>query len=640
MILQTTFSPVLELQHQYNLLLKEYASEKEAYRQQSERIGIWKRKQQGLCWFPVETGRSYYNSLNQFVVEIERTEDKELEHAFEYGKPVCFFNSGIGGSLHYYNWSALISYVKDDRMVIVLPNPEALLELKQASDLGIQLYFDETSYKAMFTAISAVMNAKNNRLSHLRDVMLGNTSSSVRELTPMRFPWLNATQEEAVNSVLEAKDVAIVHGPPGTGKTTTLEEAVCETLQRENQVLVCAQSNMAVDWIAEKLVDRGVSVLRIGNPTRVNDKMLSFTYERRFESHPDYPELWSIRKAIRDLQRSMRKHSHEERETIRNRMSRLRFRATELEVAIDASLFDQARVVASTLIGTANRVLDNHRFTTLFIDEAAQALEAACWVAISKADRVILAGDHHQLPPTIKCMEAAKEGLSETLMQKVAARKPSTVSMLKVQYRMHEDIMGFSSAWFYNNELKAAPEVKDRGILAYDTPLVWYNTDGCDFREDQQAESLSKINKEEAHLLIDRLYKYISKIGRDRVLDEQIDFGLISPYKAQVQYMRSLIKRDVFFKPYRKLITVHTVDGFQGQERDVILISLVRANDEGKIGFLQDLRRMNVAITRARMKLIILGNASTLTKHAFYKHLYKYIQEKGKIISLCELATC
>ena len=296
--------------------------------------------------------------------------------------------------------------------------------------------------------------------------------------------------------------------------------------------------------------------------------------------------------------------------------------------------------IASTLIGTANRVLDNHRFTTLFIDEAAQALEAACWVAISKADRVILAGDHHQLPPTIKCMEAAKEGLSETLMQKVAARKPSTVSMLKVQYRMHEDIMGFSSAWFYNNELKAAPEVKNRGILAYDTPLVWYNTDGCDFREDQQAESLSKINKEEAHLLIDRLYKYISKIGRDRVLDEQIDFGLISPYKAQVQYMRSLIKRDVFFKPYRKLITVHTVDGFQGQERDVILISLVRANDEGKIGFLQDLRRMNVAITRARMKLIILGNASTLTKHAFYKHLYKYIQEKGKIISLCELATC
>ena len=425
-----------------------------------------------------------------------------------------------------------------------------------------------------------------------------------------------------------------MHGPPGTGKTTTLEEAVCETLQRENQVLVCAQSNMAVDWIAEKLVDRGVSVLRIGNPTRVNDKMLSFTYERRFESHPDYPELWSIRKAIRDLQRSMRKHSHEERETIRNRMSRLRFRATELEVAIDASLFDQARVVASTLIGTANRVLDNHRFTTLFIDEAAQALEAACWVAISKADRVILAGDHHQLPPTIKCMEAAKEGLSETLMQKVAARKPSTVSMLKVQYRMHEDIMGFSSAWFYNNELKAAPEVKNRGILAYDTPLVWYNTDGCDFREDQQAESLSKINKEEAHLLIDRLYKYISKIGRDRVLDEQIDFGLISPYKAQVQYMRSLIKRDVFFKPYRKLITVHTVDGFQGQERDVILISLVRANDEGKIGFLLDLRRMNVAITRARMKLIILGNASTLTKHAFYKHLYKYIQEKGKIISL------
>lgn len=639
MTLQTTISPVLELQLQYDLLLKEYASEKEAYRQQTERIGVWKRKQQGLCWFPAELGKSYYNSLNQFVVEIERTEDKELEHAFEYGKPVCFFSSGIGGSLRYFSWSALISYVQDNRMVIILPNPEALLELQHVPDFGVQLYFDETSYKAMFSALTAGMNAKNNRLSHLRDVILGTSPVSVRELVPMRFPWLNATQEEAVNSVLRAKDVAIVHGPPGTGKTTTLEEAVCETLQRENQVLVCAQSNTAVDWIAEKLSDRGVPVLRIGNPTRVNDKMLSSTYERRFEAHPDYLELWSIRKAIRDMQRSLRKQSHEERETVRNRMSRLRFRATELEVAIDASLFDQARVVASTLIGTANRVLENHQFTTLFIDEAAQALEAACWVAINKANRVILAGDHHQLPPTIKCMEAARGGLSETLMQKVAVRKPSTVSLLKVQYRMHEDIMGFSSVWFYNNELRAVPEVKNRGILAYDTPLVWYNTDECDFKEDQQAESLSKINKEEAHLLIDRLHEYIDKIGRERVLDEQIDFGLISPYKAQIQYIRSLVKRDVFFRPYRKLITVHTVDGFQGQERDVIMISLVRSNQEGKIGFLQDLRRMNVAITRARMKLIILGNASTLTKHEFYRQLYEYIKEKGKIISLCTLVT-
>lgn len=345
------------------------------------------------------------------MVEVVRTDDKEIEHSFEYGRPVCFFRVGGEGSIHYFNWSVQISYVQDDKMVVILPNPEALIELQHANTFGVQLYFDETSYKAMFAAITSVMNAKNNRLAHLRDVLLGKNAAMERHLMPIRFPWLNSTQEEAVNKVLRAKDVAVVHGPPGTGKTTTLEEAICETLQRENQVLVCAQSNTALDWIAEKLVDRGISVLRIGNPTRVNDKMLSFTYERRFEAHPDYPELWSIRKAIRDMQRSMRRKNQDERETIRNRMSRLRFRATELELAIDASLFDQARVVASTLIGASNRVLESHRFTSLFIDEAAQALEAACWVAINKADRVVFAGDHFQLPPTIKCLEAAKGGL-------------------------------------------------------------------------------------------------------------------------------------------------------------------------------------------------------------------------------------
>lgn len=362
--------------------------------------------------------------------------------------------------------------------------------------------------------------------------------------------------------------------------------------------------------------------------------MLSFTYERRFESHPDYSELWGIRKAIREIQSSFRKKSHSEKETARNRLSRLRFRATELEVQIDADLFGEARVIACTLVGSANRVLTNHTFTTLFIDEAAQALEAACWIAISKADRVILAGDHHQLPPTIKCIEAARGGLDRTLMQKVATNKPETVSLLKIQYRMHQDIMCFSSHWFYQDELKAAPEVSDRGILTYDTPVVWFDTADCDFEEDQLSESLSRINKQEAALLVEQLQIYIEKITKERVLDERIDFGLISPYKSQVQYIRGLIKRNAFFKPFRKLITVHTVDGFQGQERDVIMISLVRANDQGNIGFLNDLRRMNVAITRARMKLIILGDASTLTKHTFYRELYKYITACGHVIPI------
>ena len=628
-------SPLVDLQNQYDLLQKEYEYEKETYRQQSERTGLRKRVAQGLCWYPVTPGRSYHNSLNQLVIEIERTENREIEHNFEYGRPVCFFTADISGKFKYLDFSATISYVQEDRMVVVLPTPSALMDIQgKSNDLGVQLYFDETSYKTMFSALSDVMRAKNNQLSHLRDVLLGQEKPRQRELFPIRFPWLNRSQEEAVNKVLGAKQVSIVHGPPGTEKTTTLGEAIYETLHRENQVIVCAQSNTAVDCISEKLVDRGINVLRIGNPTRINDKMLSFTYERRFESHPDYPELWSIRKAVRDIQSNMRKKSREERDTIRNRLSRLKFRATELEVKIDTELLDEARGGACTLVGSANRVMMNRHFTTLFIDEAAQALEAACWIAIGKAGRVILAGDHHQLPPTIKCIEAEREGLGRTLMQKIAHTKPETVSLLKIQYRMHEDIMRFSSQWFYHNELESAPEVSGRGILRLDTPIVWFDTSECDFTENTREETMSRVNRQEAELLVEQLRSYIQKISKERVLEENIDFGLISPYKAQVQYIRKLIKQDAFFKPLRRLITVHTVDGFQGQERDVILISLVRANEDGKIGFLNDLRRMNVAITRARMKLMILGDASTLTRHAFYKELYNYISQRGKIITI------
>ena len=617
-----TTSPISLLQKQELLLRMEYEYEKETFRQQTETMGIGRKIKRGMCWYPLLVGRSYYNSLNQLVVEVERREDKEIEHVFEFGRPVCFFTQDASERLHYFNFVATVNYIDEDRMVVVLPGASALMDIQHADRLGVQLYFDETTYRLMFEALGQVIKAKN-RLAELRDIFHGTQKTSTFTFAPTRFPWLNATQEEAVNKVLHAKDVAIVHGPPGTGKTTTLVEAIYETLHRENQVLVCAQSNMAVDWISEKLVDRGVPVLRIGNPTRVNDKMLSFTYERRFESHPDYPQLWSIRKAIRDLHGQNRKGAN--RENIRQKINSLKDRATELEIRINADLFSEARVIACTLTSSANRVLMGMKFGTLFIDEAAQALEAACWIAIRKADRVVLAGDHQQLPPTIKCIEAMRGGLDKTLMQHIVQNKPEVVSLLKIQYRMNDEIMRFSSDWFYHGALSSAPEVKYRSILDFDTPIVWVNTEDMDCNEEFVGESFGRINKAEATLSIEELKKYIEKIGKERLLDERIDFGLISPYKAQVQYLRQLIKKDAFFKPFRHLITINTVDGFQGQERDVILISLVRANEDGQIGFLNDLRRMNVAITRARMKLIILGDASTLTKHPFYKKLYEYI---------------
>lgn len=625
-------NPTLLLQRQRMLLEIEYNHEKEEFRKQTETMGVERKVRRGDAWFPVSIGRSYYNSLNQMVVEVMRQPGSDIEHNFEAGRPVCFFTikndmgtagakaTKAGSKLQYLSFTATVSYAEQDRMVVALPDSGRIVDLQRQDALGVQLFFDETSYRLMFEALDRVIRARSGRLADLRDIFYTKAPASRYTFDAMRFPWLNASQEKAVNEVLWAKDVAVVHGPPGTGKTTTLVEAIFETLRRESQVLVCAQSNMAVDWISEKLVDRGINVLRIGNPTRVNDKMLSFTYERRFEAHPDYPQLWSIRKAIREL-RQQRKHA----DSWHQKMDRLKSRATELELRIRSSLFGEARVIASTLTGAANRVLEGEKYSTLFIDEAAQALEAACWIAIRKAGRVILAGDHCQLPPTVKSIMALKGGLGKTLMERIVENKPETVTLLKMQYRMNEQIMKFSSEWFYNGMVESAPMVSHRGILDYDIPMMWIDTAECDGKEEFVGENFGRINRAEAEMTLQTLQQYLEKIGKQRILEESIDVGIISPYRAQVQLLRKELRKREFFRPYRHLLTVNTVDGFQGQERDIILISLVRSNDGGDIGFLRDLRRMNVAITRARMKLIILGSSETMTSHPFYKKLYEYV---------------
>ena len=649
---------------QRTLLQLEYYTEKEAFRKLTEQMGMQRKVKRGDAWFPLRVGKSFYNSLNQTAIEVFRTSDQDIEHNFEFGRPVMFFmvkkmgkNEDQGRkvqSIKYFSFTGTVSYVDGDRMVITVPDSAPLLDLQQSTEpIGVQLSFDETSYKLMFEALDRVMKAKNNRLAYLRDLFYSHQKAGRFSFEPMKFPWLNPTQERAVNEVLWAKDVAIVHGPPGTGKTTTLVEAINETLMRESQVLVCAQSNMAVDWISEKLVDRGINVLRIGNPTRVNDKMLGFTYERRFESHPDYPQLWAIRKAIRELRKNRKKGS----ENYHQKMDRLKSRAAEIEIRINSELFGEARVIACTLVGSAHRLLEGMKFGTLFIDEAAQALEAACWIPMKRASRVILAGDHCQLPPTVKSIAALRAGLGKTLMERIAENKPEVVTLLKIQYRMNDEIMRFSSDWFYGGKVESAPQIKYRSVLDYDHPITWIDTSNeenqitiegedapedsastassvsaanqnsdLNFKEQFVGESFGRINKAEAELTLLTLAEYFTKIGKQRVLSESIDVGIISPYRAQVQYLKKLIKKYEFFKPYRRLISVNTVDGFQGQERDVILISLVRSNDEGQIGFLKDLRRMNVAMTRARMKLIILGNKDTMTKHPFYKKLWEYVE--------------
>ena len=611
------------LQQQRLLLQLEYETEKAAYRQQTETIGIGRKVKRGDAWWPLRVGKSYYNSLNQLAVEVYRTADTDIEHNFEFGRPVAFFAKN-DEQIRYFRFTGTVSYVDGDRMVVTVPDNANLIDLQGTEGVGVQLSFDETSYRLMMEALDRAIRGKG-RLGYLRDLFY--TKGQKPEtfvFPPMHFPYLNQTQEEAVNEVLRAKDVAVVHGPPGTGKTTTLVEAIRETLMRENQVLVCAQSNMAVDWISEKLVDRGINVLRIGNPTRVNDKMLSFTYERRFEAHPDYPQLWALRKAIREL-RGKRREARGEK--FHQKLESLKSRATELEIRINNELFGEARVIASTLVGSANRLLDGQKFGTLFIDEAAQALEAACWIPLRRVSRVVLAGDHCQLPPTVKSIAALKAGLGVTLMERIVETHPEAVTLLKIQYRMNDDIMRFSSDYFYDGQVESAPEVKFRGILDLDRPMEWIDTSELDEKEEFVGESYGRINKAEAELTLDTLQQYFERISKQRLLDERIDVGIISPYRAQVQYLRRLLMKREFFKPFRRQISINTVDGFQGQERDIIVISLVRSNDEGQIGFLRDLRRMNVAITRARMKVIILGSRQTLARHAFYRQLWQYIKK-------------
>lgn len=610
-----------ELKRLKGLLEIERDNEREEFLVTNNKMPLDRLLKRGVAWFPVKVGRSYYNSLNQFVVELMRQGDVEAESSFESGKTVRFFFYDGVSARKPLDFVSTVCYADGSRMVVTLPTADCVSKLLHASGVGVQLFLDETSYRLMFEALDRVMTATSGRLAELRSVLHGLRPAAFARVMPLSFPWLNSSQEKAVNKVLAAQDVAIVHGPPGTGKTTTLVEAICETLRRETQVLVCAQSNMAVDWICEILAARGVSVVRIGNPARVTDAMLEHTYERCFANHPDYGQLWSLRQTIRRMKKG--------REGIRRghqSLARLTERAVELEIRICNDVLGGARVIASTLTGAASRALMGRKFSTLFIDEAAQAMEPACWIAIAKAGRVVLAGDHCQLPPTVKSVEALRGGLGRSLMEVAASCQREAVSMLTVQYRMREEIMRFSSDWFYGGLLSAAPELNDRGSAFYfESPVEWQDV-ADDYKEEFVGANFGRINKAEARVVVRRLKECLESIGVQRVMDERIDIGVISPYRTQVHLLRQLVAAEPFFRQFNGLMTVNTVDGFQGQERDVIFVSLVRSNDNGEIGFLADLRRMNVAMTRARQKLVLIGNAETLSHNKFYSELYEYVK--------------
>ena len=609
--------------HLRELVTLELAEEQLAYRRALEEKGasLTGSLHEPSCRYPVRLGNTAYNAMGQLTVDVHyEVEEDEVELDFEPGKPVTFFYLSDQGAKELPH-QCYVERVADGLLSVSLPNKAAHQSLHDTAGrhlLGLQLGIDNTTFRVMTEALFEAEHKEDERFVRLREVLLGQRPPASRQLPQVSFPWLNRSQQDAIQKVVEAEEVSIVHGPPGTGKTTTLVEAVIETLQRETQVLVCAPSNAAVDWISEQLMRRGIHVLRVGNPLRMSDEMLECSYERRYAAHPDYHELWNIRKTLREGAKGEQAH-------------RLRNRETELEIKINADLFEQASVVSCTLVGSAYRIMERRRFSTLFIDEAAQALEPACWAAILKADRVVMGGDHQQLPPTVKSLAAARGGLADTLMQKLVARWPQAVSLLTVQYRMNEEIMAFPSRWFYDGRLQAAPEAAHRMVSPLDTPLMWLDTSTLDYKE-LEGRNKSISNSQEARLVIHTLRDYIEMISPQRIENERIDFGIITPYRGQARLIRRLLKMQHYFRRLRHHITVGTVDGFQGQERDVIVISLVRDNAEGHIGFLRDLRRMNVAITRARMKLIIVGNSQTLSRHKFYRALIQHVREHGEFI--------
>jgi ATP-dependent RNA/DNA helicase IGHMBP2 len=629
----------------FELIKLERQADLDYYRQKVLLRSLHQRTQEGTTWYPVKLKRDYIGTGERLILEVERTTHLEEPHAFQSGKSVSVF-SNASGTPEKEHVNAVINYVKDNTMVITL-NADEIPEWIEDGLLGVDVMFDEMSYREMEFAIREVLKADNNRVARMREILLGEEETRTRKSKHdyvFDNMGLNESQQKALRKVLEAEEVAFIHGPPGTGKTTTIVQAITQVVQEERQVLVCAPSNAAVDLLADKLSDKGLSVLRIGHPARVTEQSLSKTLDARIAGHVHYQELRELRKRMEQIKdaafkykRKFGYHEKEQRRLLLQEAKLLKSDADALEFYIVNDLLQNSEVICCTLVGSSHPVMRGKKFKTAFIDEAAQALEPATWIPILRSERIIFAGDHFQLPPTIKSIDAAKQGLAETLFEKGIRRHSEMSSMLQVQYRMHHDIMEFSSAYFYKNELVAHESVRSHVLTPTQLPIDFIDTAGCGFNESQDPETLSRFNEEEAHLLIKQVERLVDEVGVDQWQSEKFTVGIITPYRAQVDHLNKLAEASPVLTSLKKLITINTVDAFQGQERDVIAISFVRSNNEGEVGFLGDIRRTNVAMTRARKKLLMVGDTATLGSHPFYLQLIEYVQAKEYYKSAFEL---
>jgi superfamily I DNA and/or RNA helicase len=630
---------------------------------------IKERRRRGLTWYPVTITQEDIGFGGKVVLELERPAHRQDLHLFQVGKNACVFSNAPGYSgPDRPVLSGVVTSVRRNKLVLATTKeelPDWVLNgsTLNGSSLGIDLTFDEVSYREMHQALNDVIGAHGNRLAELRDVLLGARPASYREpqADDLFYPSaLNDSQLVAVRHVISAQDVAIIHGPPGTGKTTTLVQAILETIRRERRVLVCAPSNTAVDLLTEKLAERGVNVIRMGNPSRVSDLLLKHTLDAGVMAHPSYAKMHAMRLTAeqhRDTASELAKEGvrhfgfegRQHRQQLREEARTLRQAADDLERFMTEDVLESVQVITCTLVGASHRHMRHLSFETVFIDEAAQALEPGCWIPIAKGQRIVLAGDHHQLPPTVKSEQAAREGLRETLFEKCIQRQPYTARMLTTQYRMHEQIMGFSSEKFYGGQLVPHASVRHAGLEAYDLrfapdlPVEFIDTAGCGYQEVAIPESRSTANPKEAHLLLERLAQLLAPYDKDEHDEHQhipLSIGVIAPYRAQINYLKDAIEDSEVLNDLllQRRLSVGTVDSFQGQERDIIAITLTRSNPQGEIGFLSDIRRMNVGMTRARRKLLLVGDSSTLCRHPFFGELLAYVKGVGGYRSAHEVA--
>jgi ATP-dependent RNA/DNA helicase IGHMBP2 len=615
------------------LLQIEKEEDRRSYQQLTEKMPVTERRANGMTWYPVAIKDTEIGSGDYLTVEVERTTHHDIIHQLRFGMSAALFsnhdskNDRVEGT---------VTHISANKLKISLRTDE-LPEWSRNGKLGIDAVFDQNSYDEMEYALKiAPVVAERKDEGTLIKILTGAKKPTSQNLS---FPFvnnnLNAAQNAAVTKILEANELAIVHGPPGTGKTTTLVQAIKTLMRQDNKkILVVAPSNAAVDLLSEKLSDEGISVVRVGNPARVSERMMALTLDSKMSAHASIKEIKRLKKQAREFRDMAHKYKRsfghaekEQRKALFNEARNINKEVERLEQYIIDDVISKANVITATLVGANHYTVRQLRYHTVVI-------EPACWIPILKAQKVVMAGDHCQLPPTIKSDEAARRGLNITLMERCVELHPEAVVLLEEQYRMHETIMGFSSKKFYGDRLIAHPSVARHLLFPNDQPLAFIDTAGCGFEEKLEGTSIS--NREEASFLLKHLAELLNKFASFDDKNRFPSIGVISPYKHQVEVLKELLLSSPELLQLRSAITVNTIDSFQGQERDVVYISMTRSNSENIIGFLSDVRRMNVAMTRARKKLVIVGDSATLSQLNFYTDFITYAQAKDAYQSAWE----